>query len=246
MFAARSISPSSGTGCAAGTTSPDPGRLPVDDALPWDTGDYDLNWVGYFIPGSSVLRNRVGATTRETLAAAENDLVEVRVAELRDNPSAMMRTYDLAHLQALHWHLFQDVYLWAGELRTVGIEKEDESFMTPGDIGRPIDYIAAQIAETEQLRSISNADLPGRLAEMYDFINFAHPFREGNGRTQREFFDQLLSESGRGLAWDAIALTELHRACHLARAEQNLEPLRTMFAKIVDDDPAYHFGPHSS
>ncbi|RMB75298.1 cell filamentation protein Fic [Rhodococcus sp. SBT000017] len=184
----------------------------------------------------------MGATTREALAAAENDLVEVRVAELRNNPIAVMRTYDLDHLKALHKYLFQDVYLWAGELRTVGIEKENESFMTPGDIGRPVAYIAEQIAETKQLRSISNADLPGRLAEMYDFVNFAHPFREGNGRTQREFFDQLLSESGRGTAWDAIELTELHRACHLARAEQNIQPLRTMFAKIVDDDPAYRFG----
>lgn len=139
-------------------------------------------------------------------------------------------------------YLFQDVYLWAGELRTVGIEKENESFMTPGDIGRPVAYIAAQIAQTKQLRSISNADLPGRLEEMYDFVNSAHPFREGNGRTRREFFDQLLSESGRGLAWDAIELTELHHACHLARPEQTIEPLRPMFAKIVDDDPAYRFG----
>ncbi len=147
----------------------------MDDAPPWDTGDYDLNWAGYFIPGSSVLRNRVGATTREALAAAENDLVEVRVAELRNNPIAVMRTYDLDHWKALHKYLFQDVYLWAGELRTVGIEKENESFMTPGDIGRPVAYIAEQIAETKQLRSISNADLPGRLAEMYDFVNFAHP-----------------------------------------------------------------------
>ncbi|MET4048869.1 MULTISPECIES: Fic family protein [unclassified Rhodococcus (in: high G+C Gram-positive bacteria)] len=218
----------------------------MDDVPPWDTGDYDLNWPGYFIPGSSVLRNRVGATTRETLAGAENDLVEVRVAELRNNPSAVTRTYDLDHLKALHQYLFQDVYLWAGELRTVGIEKENESFMPPGDIGRPVAYIAGQIAETKHLRSISNADLPGCLAEMYDFVNFAHPFREGNGRTQREFFDQLLSESGRGLAWDAIELAELHRACHLARAEQNMEPLRTMFAKIVDDDPAYRFGRDTS
>lgn len=120
--------------------------------------------------------------------------------------------------------------------------EENESFMPPNDVARPIAYIAAQIVQTNQLRAISNADLPGRLAEMYDFVNFAHPFREGNGRTQREFFDQLLSESGRGLAWDAIELTELHRACHLARAEQNTEPLRMMFARIVDDDPAYVFG----
>lgn len=116
-----------------------------------------------------MLRNRVGAISREALAAADNDLVEVRVAELRDSPSAVVRTYDLLHFKALHQLLFQDVYMWAGE------------------------------------------------------------------------FDQLLSESGRGLAWDAIALIELHRACHIARAEQNIEPLRLMFARIVNDAPAYIF-----
>lgn len=60
---------------------------------------------------------------------------------------------------------------------------------------------------------------------MYDYINFAHPFREGNGRTQREFFDQLLAESGRGLAWDLIELPELHGACHRARADSDIAPL---------------------
>lgn len=186
----------------------------MGDAFPWDTGDDDWNWAGYFIPGSTVLRNRVGARSKETLAAAENDLVEVRVAELREGSGAVKRTYDLAHLKALHRYLFQDVYLWAGELRTVGIEKEGESFMTADDIGRPVDYIAAQVADTKQLRSITDADLPFRLAEMYDVINFAHPFREGNGRTQRGFFDQLLSESGRGLAWDAIERNKSSQVRH--------------------------------
>jgi len=50
---------------------------------PWDTGDFDENWRGYFIPGTHVLRNRVGAETVEALRDAENDLVEARVIELR-------------------------------------------------------------------------------------------------------------------------------------------------------------------
>jgi cell filamentation protein len=96
--------------CVAGTTSPDRVRFRWIDALPLDTGDDELNWTGCFIPGSSVLRNRVGATSKEALAAAENDLVEVRVAELRENSGAVKRTYDLVHLKALHRYLFRDVY----------------------------------------------------------------------------------------------------------------------------------------
>lgn len=60
--------------------------------------------------------------------------------------------YDLLHLKlhlkALHRYLFQDLYEWAGDLRTVDIGKADKSFMTPDDIGRPVGYIAVQISET--------------------------------------------------------------------------------------------------
>ncbi|MBU3706667.1 MAG: cell filamentation protein Fic, partial [Mycobacterium sp.] len=53
---------------------------------PWDTGDLERNWQGYFIPGTDVLRNRVGARTLTDLQDAENDLVEARVVELREHP----------------------------------------------------------------------------------------------------------------------------------------------------------------
>ncbi len=52
---------------------------------------------------------------------------------------------------------------------------------------------------------------------MYDYLNLAHPFREGNGRTQREFFTQLLAESGRVMNWDHVSMEELHAACNAAR-----------------------------
>ena len=208
---------------------------------PWDTGDADVNWAGYFLPGTDVLRNRVGATTADELAAAENDLVEIRVAELRDDPTPVPRTYDLAHLQTLHRYLFQDVFEWAGDLRTVGIEKAGESFVPPSGIARPVAHVADEIVRTGRLRRLADDRLPEVVAYLYDYVNFAHPFREGNGRTQREFFDQLLSEAGRGLAWNLIDKTELHHGCHVARADGDLDPLRTLFARIVDDEPAYFY-----
>jgi len=207
----------------------------------WENGDADAKWLGYFIPDSSVLRNRVGATTSEQLADAENDLVEVRVAQLRVAPVFVDRTYNLAHLRNLHRFLFQDVYEWAGDLRTVGLEKGGESFCPPAAIERPVAHIADVIAESDRLRRTSDEALPKKLAYMYDYINYAHPFREGNGRTQREFFDQLLSESERGLAWDRIDKAELHTACHIARADDDLAALRTLFSRIVDDEPAYFY-----
>jgi cell filamentation protein len=72
-------------------------------------------------------------------------------------------------------------------------------------------------------------------------VNFAHSFREGNGRFTREFFNLLLSERGAGIDWQKTDLTELHSACHTARAEPDLGGLTAMFATILDDDLAYEF-----
>jgi len=209
---------------------------------PWDTGDPDKNWQGYFIPGTSVLRNRVGAQTLDALRDAENDLVEARLIELREAPDLLGdRSYDLEHLRAIHRHLFQDVYDWAGDVRTVGIEKGDESFCPPRSISQPMDHVAAEIHRLKQLKVVAKADLARTVAYLYDYANFAHPFREGNGRSTREFFDLLLSERGAGLDWERTDLTELHTACHAARAESDLRGLVAMFTRILDAEPAYDF-----
>ncbi|WP_170304536.1 Fic/DOC family protein [Microlunatus speluncae] len=208
---------------------------------PWTVGDDEDHWYGYLIPPDHlVLRNLVGATTAEALEAAENDLLEYRLAELREHPELVPRSYDLDHLCGLHRQLFQDVYAWAGELRTVGLAKgEGDSFMPPHGIGRPVADAAARIVETELLRRVPAAKLPAEIASLYDFLNFGHPFREGNGRTQREFFAQLLAESGRGLAWDRIEMRELHSACDFARNRGDLSYLREIFEKILTGQPSY-------
>jgi len=209
---------------------------------PWDTGDLERNWQGYFIPGTSILRNRVGARTLDALRDAENDLVEARVIELREAPELLGdRTYDLAYLRAIHLQLFQDVYVWAGDVRTVGIEKGGESFCPPGSISQPMGHIAEEIHHLHQLKAVPEADLARTVAYLYDYANFAHPFREGNGRSTREFFDLLLSERGAGLDWEKTDLTELHSACHAARAEFDPGGLVAMFARILDAEPAYDF-----
>lgn len=223
---------------AAGTTSSS--REPASH--PWDTGDQERNWRGYFIPGTGILRNRIGAQTLASLQDAENDLVEARTIELRESPGLLGdRSYDLAYLRAIHRQLFQDVYDWAGDLRTVGIEKGDESFCPPKSIGRPMNHVAARIHLLEKLRAVPEIDLAPTVAYLYDYVNFAHPFREGNGRATREFFDLLLSERGLGLGWDRTDMTELHSACHAARAESDLAGLIAMFSRILDSDPAYDF-----
>lgn len=186
---------------------------------PWTAGDDEERWHGYLIPPEhTVLRNLVGADTDEELRAAENDLVEYRFAELREHPDLIPRTYDLDHFRKLHRQLFQDVYAWAGELRTVGLTKGvGHPFLPPPEIPGLVARAAQRIARTDLLRQVPAPHLSRAIAELYDQLNYAHPFREGNGRTQREFFAQLLAESGRELAWDRIETSDLHFACEVAR-----------------------------
>lgn len=211
-------------------------------AHPWDGDSHERNWAGYFVPGTAILRNKLGLSDAEALRDAENDLVEARLIELRESPILVgERTYDLMFLQAVHRHLFQDVYEWAGELRTVGIEKEQESFCPPRSVALPMTHVTERIYESTLLAQVAGQDLPHAVAYLYDYVNFAHPFREGNGRATREFFDLLLSETGAGLDWQATELEELHHACHVARSRSDLRPLESMFARIIDSEPAYEF-----
>lgn len=207
-------------------------------AHPWEEGDAEARWDGYLTtPGSPVLRNLVGATTVHALRDAENDLVEFRLLEMHERPALVARTFDLAHLQAIHHHLFQDVYEWAGQVRTVGLAKAGgESFMPPAEIVRPIVHVAERVRETDLLRSVDETHLAGEVAYLYDYVNFAHPFREGNGRTQREFFSDLLEASRRSIDWSGVNRQELHAACHTARNEADLGPLRVMSARIIAED----------
>ena len=100
-------------------------------------------------------------------------------------------------------------------------------------------HVAAEIHRLNQLKAVPKADLAPTVAYLYDYVNFAHPFREGNGRSTRELFDLLLSERGAGLDWQTTDLTKLHSACHTARAESDLGGLTAMFGTTLDDDPAY-------
>lgn len=215
----------------------------MTEPRPWEIGDHEARWAGYLLaPGSPVLRNKVGATTSDELRAAENDLLEFRLTELRSQPRLVSRTYDLTHLQHLHFQLFQDIYEWAGDLRTVGIAKgdgDDTSFIPPLEIERPVAHVETRIAESHLLRDVGREALVDEVTYLYDYLNFAHPFREGNGRTQREFFAQLLAESGHGLDWSKVDMDGLHSACHVARANGDSSELRSMIAVALTDDPVY-------
>lgn len=151
----------------------------------------------YLLPGTNVLRNLLGLKSPSALATAEADLSFARAVQLVNSPAS--QTNDLQELQRIHFHLFQDVYDWAGQIRYVDVRKD-----VPGaDFFMPWHYIEhaasicfADLAEERHLSGLGRDEFVERLATHYEKINYIHPFREGNGRTQRIFWNRVALQAG--------------------------------------------------
>ena len=159
----------------------------------------------YLDPATGLLRNQVGASTRADLDAAEGALTFARAVELVDAPAPA--TGDLAEFRAIHRHLFQDVYPWAGELRTVDLRKNvagAEFFLPVSMIDRSAGFAADELRQDRMLRGLDRERFVDRLSYHYDQWNYIHPFREGNGRTQRLFWNRVAADAGWNLDWRSV------------------------------------------
>lgn len=145
----------------------------------------------YVLPGTLVLKNRLNITDGAQLEAAERQFVAARALG-----SVPMGQFDLKHLRAIHRHLFQDVYPWAGEVRTVNISKGQSVFQAFAYIETGMAHVHSVIRGKQFLRGLPAALFANQAAAVMSDLNYCHPFREGNGRTQLEFLRQLSDQAG--------------------------------------------------
>lgn len=148
----------------------------------------------YKYPGTNVLRNKPGIRDEDALRQFEYEQTAVRIKQLRENP--VLGKFDLEHLQAIHANVFQDVYEWAGVVRTVNISKGGSSFAQPAFIESEAKRLSALLAAERNLQGLKKPEFVARLAHYYADWNALHPFREGNGRTVRELIGRLAREAG--------------------------------------------------
>lgn len=189
----------------------------------------------YRDPATGVLRNLLGITDPASLEQADADFSAVRLAQLhrRELPG----DYDLAHLRGFHRALFGDLYPWAGELRTVWIAKGDP-FCIPQHIESSADDIFTRLAAADRLRGLDHAEFTTSLADLLGDLNALHPFRDGNGRTQRAFCAQLARHAGHQLRWAPMDPAENITASRASLRGDNT-PLRAMLERLVDrPDPS--------
>lgn len=200
---------------------------------PWEIGNHSARWKGYVHPVYDLtLRNKLDpdAKTIQTpgqLRAAEAEFVEARAVTMAT--SGIPGSYDLAGLRSVHHHLFQDVYEWAGDLRTVQTGRRGSpDFVWFDKLEGAMEKVSKTIRDTDLLRSVPLNEYPHALADVYHRINQAHIFREGNGRSQRAFVAALASESGRRVDWVALP-AGLNDVASLKAMQGDRGPLRDMF-----------------
>jgi cell filamentation protein len=139
----------------------------------------------YLDPATGVLKNRLDIADEATLEQAEADFAATRSYELSQTP--LKGRFDMAHLRAIHRYLFGDIYEWAGQLRTIDISKSGNHFAHHGHLDGAAEPIFLQLAKENHLSGLSTTAFSDRAAYYLGELNALHPFREGNGRAQREF-----------------------------------------------------------
>jgi cell filamentation protein len=167
----------------------------------------------YVYPGTTILRNKFGIHDADRL-----DYVERRLATERATQGVPNGNFDLKHLKAIHRHLFQDIYDWAGQLRTVEISKSGSQFQFLRYIETGMADVHRRLVQRNFLKALDAADFARGAGEIMGDVNYVHPFREGNGRAQMLYLGQLASQAGHKIDIERIRnlqnWVEVSRAAH--------------------------------
>ncbi len=194
-----------------------------------------MNGDPYLDPHSGVLLNKFGLSDHDALAREEQVRTGLRGILLKSNP--VPGNFDLEHLQSIHQYLFQDIYDWAGQVRTISMAKADlgsvTHFTPPELIKRELDRVFNTLAKENFLRALTRAEFARKAARLLSDINQIHPFRDGNGRTQREFLRQI-AESGRhSLHFEVVSRARMVQAS-IRSAQNDLGMMERLFDEITD------------
>lgn len=163
-------------------------KKPMSNSYKYIDPDYS-----YIDPKTGILRNLQDISDPEVLLFVESSAVTKRLLELYENP---IKIKGIDSLFEIHRHLFQDIYIWAGEERVVEISKDGKQFFPTTYYDNAFRYIDQLIDEYRKIPKNNKRKLAEKLAEILDNVNYLHPFREGNGRVQREFIRLLALEKG--------------------------------------------------
>lgn len=202
------------------------------------------SWESYFYPDtydsairSGTLRNLYGERDALVLARLEYVDVAERMREVLAGEVDISRTFDSAHLRAIHRYLFQDVYEWAGEYRTVDISKgpgRDFGRISGNEIDQYISDVNQMIVSADW-RLLSRAAFVQATATVFAYVNQGHPFREGNGRTSKVFMDHVSDRSRFAFDYARVTPEVWNNASALSAPDlHSYEPVAVSLLPVFD------------
>ena len=179
-------------------------------------------------PGTAVLKNKLGIKDARLLEEAEAEFAATaaETIEIEAPP------FNLDYLCSLHRQLFDEVYEWAGDIRLVDISKGQTRFCIASRVVPEAEQLLRRFG-MQELSGMSRTMCVRQVAEYYGELNMIHPFREGNGRTQRLFFEHRLLLSGYTVSWLGIGKEEWVTAC-IAAVSCDYAPLEGIFDRCID------------
>ncbi len=181
----------------------------------------------YCYSGSTVLKNKANLKDEGALEEFESAMTFSRAAE----PLPAGR-FSVSHYRAIHRHLFQDVYSWAGKFRTVRLTKGTSAFCYPEHIAREMQRLFSGLRGEHLLQGRLPSEFAAGVAHFLAELNAIHPFREGNGRTQFTFLALLAEHAGHPLDLDRLdAGAALEAMVQSFTGEE--QPLRSLIEGLI-------------
>jgi cell filamentation protein len=182
----------------------------------------------YCYPGTDILRNIDNIRDPQELTIFERASSANRMETLPDHFPISPDGY-----RAIHRHIFQDVYDWAGEYRVVDIARTDDLFCLVPYIARELAKRFAAIRSENNLRGLAPNDFATRAAEHPIELNAIHPFREGNGRTLRAFLFVLARQAGHDIKMERIDAVAWNEASRVSFRTGESQAMRDIIANAI-------------
>ena len=168
---------------------------------------YDAVSDPYCYAGTKVLKNRANIRRARELRQFELAMTTQRF----DEPLPAGR-FSVTHYCAIHRHLFQDVYPWAGKIRTIRIARGESAFCYPENIAKELRTLFADLRKGNFLRELSQEDFAVQAAHFLAELNAIHAFRDGNGRAQVAFVVMLADRAGHPVNLEKLRPTKFLKA----------------------------------
>ena len=203
----------------------------------------------YTYRGTHTVRNTFGVTDYDEFERIEAAIVKARYTEIAAG-SGPTGQFDGGLIKAFHRHLFQDVYEWAGRTRDERVALSDGTVATMPTMRKAegklftvgpaipvaLDAIGEKLRARNYLRGLRREEFAKQAGDIMAEINTVHPFREGNGRTQRVFMEQLAHAAGHDLNFTVISKERMIQASIAAHERNDTSMMRRMFDEISDPE----------